>query len=196
MLFLAAVWELNPLVRWLWPIPVVGFVVYPYLKRFTWLCHLWLGAVDGLADDPVREIFQGEKDHIFFDSRDERMRCIGRNVNESARGRENGNTVHGTLERALDARAVVDVRRVRIACLVGVGVVTAVCCDPADQVAFDGQRILVTNSSGNSVSLWKAADLTPLGSFSTGASTGPFGACSDGINFWITLRTTNRLARF
>jgi 4-hydroxybenzoate polyprenyltransferase len=36
-------------VRWLWPIPVVGFVVYPYLKRFTWLCHLWLGAVDGLA---------------------------------------------------------------------------------------------------------------------------------------------------
>jgi 4-hydroxybenzoate polyprenyltransferase len=48
-LFLAAVWELNPLVRWLWPIPVVGFVVYPYLKRFTWLCHFWLGAVDGLA---------------------------------------------------------------------------------------------------------------------------------------------------
>jgi 4-hydroxybenzoate polyprenyltransferase len=48
-LFLAAVWELNPIVRWLWPIPVVGFVVYPYLKRFTWLCHFWLGAVDGLA---------------------------------------------------------------------------------------------------------------------------------------------------
>jgi 4-hydroxybenzoate polyprenyltransferase len=48
-LFLVAVWELDPLVRWLWPIPVVAFVVYPYLKRFTWLCHLWLGAVDGLA---------------------------------------------------------------------------------------------------------------------------------------------------
>ena len=48
-LFLAAVWQLDPLVRWLWPIPVVGFVVYPYLKRFTWLCHFWLGAVDGLA---------------------------------------------------------------------------------------------------------------------------------------------------
>jgi 4-hydroxybenzoate polyprenyltransferase len=48
-LFLAAVWELNPLVHKLWPIPVVGFVVYPYLKRFTWLCHFWLGAVDGLA---------------------------------------------------------------------------------------------------------------------------------------------------
>jgi 4-hydroxybenzoate polyprenyltransferase len=48
-LFLAAVWQLDPIVRWLWPIPVAGFVVYPYLKRFTWLCHLWLGAVDGLA---------------------------------------------------------------------------------------------------------------------------------------------------
>src|SRR2546422_11428776 len=48
-LFLAAVWQLDPLVRWLWPIPVAGFVVYPYLKRWTWLCHLWLGAVDGLA---------------------------------------------------------------------------------------------------------------------------------------------------
>jgi 4-hydroxybenzoate polyprenyltransferase len=47
--FLLAVWQLDPLVRWLWPIPVLGFVVYPYLKRFTWLSHLWLGAVDGLA---------------------------------------------------------------------------------------------------------------------------------------------------
>jgi 4-hydroxybenzoate polyprenyltransferase len=47
--FLVAVWQLDPIVRWLWPIPVAGFVVYPYLKRFTWICHLWLGAVDGLA---------------------------------------------------------------------------------------------------------------------------------------------------
>ena len=48
-LFLLAVWQLDPLVRWLWPIPVAAFVVYPYLKRITWLGHLWLGAVDGLA---------------------------------------------------------------------------------------------------------------------------------------------------
>ena len=47
--FLAAVWQLDPLVRWLWPIPVAAFVIYPYLKRFTWLAHLWLGVVDGLA---------------------------------------------------------------------------------------------------------------------------------------------------
>jgi 4-hydroxybenzoate polyprenyltransferase len=49
MVFLLAVWQLDPIVRWLWPIPVAAFVVYPYLKRFTWLAHLWLGAVDGLA---------------------------------------------------------------------------------------------------------------------------------------------------
>jgi 4-hydroxybenzoate polyprenyltransferase len=47
--FLFAVWQLDPLVRWLWPIPIAGFVIYPYLKRVTWLCHVWLGAVDGLA---------------------------------------------------------------------------------------------------------------------------------------------------
>jgi 4-hydroxybenzoate polyprenyltransferase len=44
-----AAFNLDPIVRWLSPIPVIGFVIYPYLKRFTWLCHLWLGAVDGLA---------------------------------------------------------------------------------------------------------------------------------------------------
>jgi 4-hydroxybenzoate polyprenyltransferase len=48
-LFLVAVWQLDPICRWLWPIPVAGFVIYPYLKRVTWLAHLWLGAVDGLA---------------------------------------------------------------------------------------------------------------------------------------------------
>ena len=48
-LFLVAVFQLAPKTHWLWPIPVAGFVVYPYLKRFTWLCHFWLGAVDGLA---------------------------------------------------------------------------------------------------------------------------------------------------
>jgi 4-hydroxybenzoate polyprenyltransferase len=48
-LFLASVWQLAPKTHYLWPIPVAGFVIYPYLKRFTWLCHFWLGAVDGLA---------------------------------------------------------------------------------------------------------------------------------------------------
>jgi 4-hydroxybenzoate polyprenyltransferase len=48
-LFLVAVYQLAPIVRWLWPIPVAAFVVYPYLKRATWLSHAWLGAVDALA---------------------------------------------------------------------------------------------------------------------------------------------------
>ena len=48
-LFLVAVYQLAPKTHYLWPIPVVMFVVYPYLKRFTWLCHLWLGVADGLA---------------------------------------------------------------------------------------------------------------------------------------------------
>lgn len=47
--FVVAVWQLDPVVRYLWPIPVVMFVVYPYLKRFTWLCHFWLGACLALA---------------------------------------------------------------------------------------------------------------------------------------------------
>ena len=47
--FLTAVFQVDPLVRWLWPVPVVLFVVYPYLKRVTWLCHEWLGASLGLA---------------------------------------------------------------------------------------------------------------------------------------------------
>jgi 4-hydroxybenzoate polyprenyltransferase len=47
--FLLAVFQLDPVVRVLWPVPVVLFVVYPYLKRVTWLCHLWLGVALGLA---------------------------------------------------------------------------------------------------------------------------------------------------
>jgi 4-hydroxybenzoate polyprenyltransferase len=48
-LFLLAVFQLEPVVRWLWPVPVALFAVYPYLKRVTWLCHLWLGACLALA---------------------------------------------------------------------------------------------------------------------------------------------------
>jgi len=62
--------------------------------------------------------------------------------------------------------------------------------------AFDGQRVLVTNQISGTVSLWKAADLTPIGVFDTGVNTLPLGACSDGINFWIALQGTNQLARF
>ena len=49
VVFLFATWQLDPIVRWLWPIPVLAFVIYPYTKRFTWLCHLALGLSTGLA---------------------------------------------------------------------------------------------------------------------------------------------------
>jgi len=66
--------------------------------------------------------------------------------------------------------------------------------DGTNAAAFDGERVLVTNGLGGSVSLWKAGDLTALGSFSTGGS--PAGACSDGFSFWIATNNGQRLARF
>jgi hypothetical protein len=54
-----------------------------------------------------------------------------------------------------------------------------------NEIAFDGQRVIVTNNGGESLSLWKAADLMPLGSVSTPTEL-PVGVCSDGQNFWIT----------
>ena len=62
--------------------------------------------------------------------------------------------------------------------------------------AFDGERILVTNRTGGSVSLWKAAELSPLDFQITGPGTLPRGVCSDGVNFRITLSGANKLARF
>lgn len=47
--FLLAVSQLAPRTWLLWPLVVVPFVVYPYLKRVTPLCHLWLGLCLGLA---------------------------------------------------------------------------------------------------------------------------------------------------
>jgi hypothetical protein len=61
---------------------------------------------------------------------------------------------------------------------------------------FDGERVLVTNTLGNTVSVFKAADLSFIANVSTGALTGPFAGCSDGINFWIPLGGTGHLLRF
>ncbi|HEX8805552.1 MAG TPA: UbiA-like polyprenyltransferase [Candidatus Aquilonibacter sp.] len=44
-----AAWMLNPLCVKLLPIAALGVLVYPLCKRFTWLVHFVLGAVDGLA---------------------------------------------------------------------------------------------------------------------------------------------------
>jgi hypothetical protein len=66
------------------------------------------------------------------------------------------------------------------------------------EAAFDGERVIMTNLAnlaGSTVSLWKAADLSPIGVFSTGAGSKPFGVCSDGAGFWITVRQ-GQLLRF
>jgi len=47
--FLLAVYNLAPICRYLWPIVVIPFVIYPYTKRFTWLSHFILGFCLGLA---------------------------------------------------------------------------------------------------------------------------------------------------
>ena len=60
--------------------------------------------------------------------------------------------------------------------------------------AFDGQRVLFTSLNSASLSLWKAADLTPIESVALGDL--PFGACSDGTYFWVTVQTGGRLLRF
>jgi DNA-binding beta-propeller fold protein YncE len=61
--------------------------------------------------------------------------------------------------------------------------------------SFDGTRILVTNFGG-SVTVFKAADLSLIANVSTGAGSSPFGACGDGIDFWVTLNSTGKLLRF
>ncbi len=48
-LMLLAVWQLDPVVRWLWPIPVAMFIAYPFMKRITWACHGFLGLTVGMA---------------------------------------------------------------------------------------------------------------------------------------------------
>jgi 4-hydroxybenzoate polyprenyltransferase len=48
-IYLLAVLNLAPITHWLWPIPLVMFLIYPYLKRFTPLAHFWLGACLGLG---------------------------------------------------------------------------------------------------------------------------------------------------
>jgi 4-hydroxybenzoate polyprenyltransferase len=48
-LLLVSAWELNPLCVKLLPIAALGVFTYPLCKRFTWLTHFVLGAVDALA---------------------------------------------------------------------------------------------------------------------------------------------------
>lgn len=49
VVLLVAAWMLNPLCVKLMPVAAILLLVYPLCKRFTWLAHFVLGAVDALA---------------------------------------------------------------------------------------------------------------------------------------------------
>ena len=48
-LLVVASFQLAYPARFLWPIPLAAFVLYPYAKRVTWFCHYALGLTLGLA---------------------------------------------------------------------------------------------------------------------------------------------------
>lgn len=47
--FVLACWGLNPLCLKLSPLALAVSAVYSLLKRFTWICHFWLGGVLALS---------------------------------------------------------------------------------------------------------------------------------------------------
>jgi len=49
LLLAIAAWQLNPLCLKLLPLAALGALLYPLCKRYSWLTHFFLGAVDALA---------------------------------------------------------------------------------------------------------------------------------------------------
>ena len=49
IVLLFSAWLLNKVALMMAWLPVLAFVIYPYTKRYTWGCHLWLGLCLGLA---------------------------------------------------------------------------------------------------------------------------------------------------
>ena len=48
-MLLFGAWQLNEVALMMAWLPVLVFIIYPYTKRYTWLCHLWLGLCLSLA---------------------------------------------------------------------------------------------------------------------------------------------------
>ena len=46
---LFASWRLNMVALKMAWLPVIAFVIYPYTKRFSWICHFWIGLCLALA---------------------------------------------------------------------------------------------------------------------------------------------------
>jgi 4-hydroxybenzoate polyprenyltransferase len=59
-LFVYAVFQLNPVCRWLWPIPLAAMTLYPYAKRFTPFAHLFLGLVYVMIPTAIWLAVRGE----------------------------------------------------------------------------------------------------------------------------------------
>jgi 4-hydroxybenzoate polyprenyltransferase len=49
IMLLFSAWQLNEVALMMAWLPVLVFVIYPYMKRISWLCHFWLGLCLGLA---------------------------------------------------------------------------------------------------------------------------------------------------
>ena len=49
VMLLVSAWRLNEVALKMAWLPVLAFVVYPYTKRFSWLCHFWIGLCLALA---------------------------------------------------------------------------------------------------------------------------------------------------
>ena len=62
--------------------------------------------------------------------------------------------------------------------------------------AFDGRRVMIINSAGGLLSLFDAATISPIGTFSASGGFGPNGVCSDGTNFWISFSGSRAIGRF
>lgn len=49
LVLVGATFNLPVITRYLWPVVIVPMIIYPYLKRWTWLSHVVLGIADGLG---------------------------------------------------------------------------------------------------------------------------------------------------
>jgi 4-hydroxybenzoate polyprenyltransferase len=48
-MLLFSAWRLNEVALKMAWLPVIAFVIYPYTKRFSWICHFWIGFCLALA---------------------------------------------------------------------------------------------------------------------------------------------------
>jgi DNA-binding beta-propeller fold protein YncE len=61
--------------------------------------------------------------------------------------------------------------------------------------AFDGQYVAVTSLPNDTITVFKAADLSLVqSSFLLGSN--PAGICSDGIQFWVAFSGASEIARY